>query len=188
MKSTLLAIPDVILIEPDLYKDNRGYFFESFNAQKFSKAINREVFFVQDNESKSKQAVLRGLHYQIVKPQAKLVRVTEGKVFDVAVDIRKNSPTFGKWVGAILSADKYHQLWIPEGFAHGFQVLSEIARFQYKVTDYRYPEYERCIRYDDPDIDIQWPAVEYKFPIALPAVLSDKDMQGHYLKNADIFN
>jgi len=187
MKTTPLAIPDVLLLEPRVFFDARGYFFESFNVVKLSDAILREVVFVQDNESYSKQAVLRGLHYQVVRPQGKLVRVTHGEVFDVAVDIRRDSPTFGKWVGEKLSAENKKQLWIPEGFAHGFLVLSKFAQFQYKVTDYWYPEHERCICYDDPEINIEWPVVPCEFPMALAPILSDKDKQGSGLNNADLF-
>lgn len=183
MKTTPLAIPDVLLLEPRTFKDARGYFFESFNVCRFSEAIGRDVVFVQDNQSHSKQTVLRGLHYQLVRPQGKLVRVTQGEVFDVAVDLRRDSPTFGQWVGEVLSAENNKQLWIPEGFAHGFLVLSEFAQFQYKVTDYWYPEYERCIRFDDPEIGIAWPL----FSVALEPMLSDKDKQGAYLKDAELF-
>lgn len=187
MKITPTRIPAVIVLEPKVYADDRGFFFESYNHQRFSEAVGREINFVQDNESMSKKAVLRGLHYQVAKPQGKLVRVTEGEVFDVAVDIRRNSPTFGQWVGERLSAENKKQLWVPEGFAHGFLVLSEEARFHYKVTDYWYPEHERCIRFDDPDINIQWPIVPYEFPIAIGPTLSDKDKQGHSLKTAEKF-
>lgn len=180
MKVTSLSIPNVLLIEPDVFADDRGSFFESFNAQKFCEAVGRETVFVQDNQSQSVCSVLRGLHYQVVKPQGKLVRVTQGEVYDVAVDIRCGSPTFGKWVGERLSADNRKQLWIPEGFAHGFLVLSETAQFQYKVTEYWHPEYERCIRYDDPDIAIRWP-----FPEAHLPILSAKDKMGTSLRDAD---
>ena len=187
MKITPLAIPDVLLLEPHVFRDDRGFFFESFNARTFAAAIGREIVFVQDNESHSKQAVLRGLHYQVVRPQGKLVRVTQGDVFDVAVDIRRGSTTFVKWVGERLSAENKKQLWIPEGFAHGFLVLSDSAQFQYKVTDYWCPEHERCICFDDPEIQIEWPLVPYEFPIALGPMLSDKDKQGSSLKNAELF-
>ncbi|WP_084019710.1 dTDP-4-dehydrorhamnose 3,5-epimerase [Dechloromonas agitata] len=185
MKITPTRIPDVLVLEPKFYGDDRGFFFESYNQQRFNEAVGRDICFVQDNESMSKQAVLRGLHYQVVKPQGKLVRVSEGEVFDVAVDIRSNSPTFGQWVGETLSAKNKKQLWVPEGFAHGFLVLSEVARFHYKVTDYWYPEHERCIRFDDPDINIHWPVVPCGFPIALDPMLSDKDKQGLDFKNAE---
>ena len=187
MKVTPTSIPDVLVLEPEVYGDDRGFFFESYNQLRFAEAIGREINFVQDNESISKQAVLRGLHYQVFRPQGKLVRVSEGEVFDVAVDIRSKSATIGQWVGIKLSSDNKKQLWIPEGFAHGFLVLSNQARFHYKVTNYWYPEHERCIRFDDPEIDIQWPLVPYQFPIALGPMLSDKDKQGQCLKNAEIF-
>ena len=150
-------IPEVLLLEPRVFGDERGFFFESFNAREFQKATGLDVTFVQDNHSRSVRGVLRGLHYQIQQTQGKLVRVTQGSVFDVAVDIRKNSPTFGQWVGVELSAENYRQCWIPPGFAHGFLVLSESADFLYKTTDYYAPEYEHCIRWDDPDLSINWP-------------------------------
>jgi dTDP-4-dehydrorhamnose 3,5-epimerase len=186
MEVTPLSIPDVLLLAPKVFGDDRGYFFESFNAKKFTDIIGRNVTFVQDNQSRSTQAVLRGLHYQVAKPQGKLVRVTQGTVFDVAVDIRKNSPTFGRWVGELLSADNHRQLWIPEGFAHGFLVMSDFAVFQYKVTDYWYPEHERCIRYDDPDIGIQWPLTLSEPSVNLTLMLSQKDNQGTSLKKAEL--
>ena len=157
MKATPLAIPDVYLIEPQVFGDERGFFFESFNQAKFEEAVGRKVQFVQDNHSKSSKNVLRGLHYQTQHPQGKLVRVTQGEVFDVAVDIRPKSPTYGQWVGDILSADNKKQLWIPEGLAHGFLVLSETAEFLYKTTDYYAPAFEQCIAWDDPALAIQWP-------------------------------
>ena len=160
MKVTRLAIPEVYLIEPKAFGDERGFFFESFNQCQFNEAIGKEVIFVQDNHSRSAQNVLRGLHYQIKQPQGKLVRVAQGEVFDVVVDLRKSSPTFGQWMGEILSAENKKQLWIPEGFAHGFLTLSDYAEFLYKTTDYYAPEYERCIRWDDPELDIKWPLVE----------------------------
>jgi len=181
MQSTRLVIPDVILIEPKVFGDERGFFFESFNQQRFEEAIGRSVNFVQDNHSRSIKAVLRGLHYQIQQPQGKLVRVTQGEVFDVAVDLRKSSPTFGQWVGETLSAENKKQLWIPEGFAHGFLVLSKTAEFLYKTTDYWAPEYERCLSWDDPNINIEWPN------IAEPPTLSGKDQQGALLFNAEVF-
>ncbi|MDO8344631.1 MAG: dTDP-4-dehydrorhamnose 3,5-epimerase [Cellvibrio sp.] len=149
-------IPDVLIMEPKLFGDERGFFYESFNQQQFDAAVGRRVEFVQDNHSRSAQGVLRGLHYQVHQPQGKLVRVVVGKVFDVAVDIRKNSPSFGQWVGAELSAENKRQLWVPEGFAHGFVVLSECAEFLYKTTDYYAPQNERCIAWDDPDLAINW--------------------------------
>ena len=187
MKVTPTTIPDVLIIEPKVFGDDRGSFFESYNQQRFAEAIGREINFVQDNESISKQAILRGLHYQVVRPQGKLVRVSEGEVFDVAVDIRRKSPTFGKWVGENLSAENKKQLWIPEGFAHGFLVLSDRARFHYKVTDYWYPEHERCIRFDDPEINIRCPIVHYEFPIVLGPMLSEKDKEGRSLEKAELF-
>lgn len=181
MKITRLAIPDVVLIEPKVFGDDRGFFFESFNQRKFEKAINRSASFVQDNHSRSLKGVLRGLHYQIQNPQGKLVRVVDGEVFDVAVDLRRSSKTFGKWVGALLSAENKHQLWVPEGFAHGFQVLSEQAEFLYKTTDYWAPEHERCIAWDDTDLAIEW-------PLSQEPTLSDKDRQGQRLSEADVFD
>jgi dTDP-4-dehydrorhamnose 3,5-epimerase len=158
MKVTPLSIPDVLLIEPKVFGDARGFFFESFNQQVFNEATGLELQFVQDNHSKSAKNVLRGLHYQLPpRSQGKLVRVIAGEVFDVAVDIRHGSPTFGQWVGDIISAENKRQLWIPAGFAHGFQVLSESAEFLYKTTDFYAPEYERCILWNDPDLDIRWP-------------------------------
>ena len=175
-----LSIPDVLLLEPQVFSDQRGYFFESFNLAKFSKLINRDVCFVQDNRSYSKQAVLRGLHYQINHPQGKLVSVAVGEVFDVAVDLRHNSPTFGQWIGEILSAENKRQLWIPEGFAHGFLVLSESAEFIYKVTDYWSAADERCIVFDDPTLKIKWPTI-------MSPILSDKDQQGRSFLDAEMF-
>ena len=157
MKATRLAIPEVVLIEPQVFGDARGFFFESFNQKTFNEATGTNHPFVQDNHSRSSQGVLRGLHYQIQQPQGKLVRVARGKVWDVAVDIRKSSPTFGQWVGAELSEDNQHQLWVPPGFAHGFVVLSESADFLYKTTDYYAPEHERCIAWNDPQLAIRWP-------------------------------
>ena len=180
MQITRLAIPDVILIEPKVFSDARGFFFESFNQRAFNAATGTDYQFVQDNHSRSSQGVLRGLHYQIQQPQGKLVRVVQGAVFDVAVDIRKSSPTFGQWVGAELSADNHHQLWVPPGFAHGFVVLSETAEFLYKTTDYYAPEYERCIVWDDAALAIDW---RYQ---GAPN-LSAKDAQGLSLAQADVF-
>lgn len=157
MKVTPTAIPDVLIIEPKVFGDERGFFFESFNQQRFEEATGVHCNFVQDNHSRSVRNVLRGLHYQIKQPQGKLVRVVAGEVFDVAVDIRKSSPTFGRWLGTRLSAENKRQQWIPVGFAHGFLVLSEIAELLYKTTDYWVPEHERCIRWDDPAIGIEWP-------------------------------
>lgn len=158
MKATPQAIPDVLLIEPKVFGDARGFFFESFNQRAFAEATGLDVNFVQDNHSRSARNVLRGLHYQLApRAQGKLVRVVAGEVFDVAVDIRPESPTFGRWVGQYLSADNKCQLWIPAGLAHGFVVVSETAEFLYKTTDYWAPEFERCIRWDDPDLAIDWP-------------------------------
>ena len=180
MKATRLAIPDVVLIEPQVFSDERGFFFESFNSKKFEKAIGREVAFVQDNHSKSVRNVLRGLHYQIKQPQGKLVRVAVGEVFDVAVDIRKGSPTCGKWVGEFISAQNKKQLWIPEGFAHGFLVLSETAECLYKTTDYWAGEYERVIKWNDSVLDIKWPH-------RVDLHLSAKDGSGTSLLDAELF-
>lgn len=180
MKATRLAIPDVVLLEPRVFGDDRGFFFESFNQQRFEEAIGRTVNFVQDNHSRSAKGVLRGLHYQIRQPQGKLVRVVVGEVFDVAVDLRKSSPTFGKWVGELLSAENKHQLWIPEGFAHGFVVVSETAEFIYKTTDYYAPAYERCLLWNDVELNIAWPA-------GILPILSAKDAQGKSLAEAEVF-
>lgn len=180
MKAIPLAIPDVMLIEPKVFGDDRGFFFESFNQAKFEAAIGRKPSFVQDNHSRSVKNVLRGLHYQIQQSQGKLVRVVQGKVFDVAIDIRKSSPTFGQWVGEILSAENKRQMWVPEGFAHGFVVLSETAEFLYKTTDYYAPEHERSIAWNDPAIAIQW-------PIDGEPVRSAKDQQGKSLLDAEHF-
>lgn len=172
-------ISEVLLIEPKVFGDDRGFFFESFNAQRFAEAVGTPVEFVQDNHSKSANGVLRGLHYQVKQPQAKLVRVVAGEVFDVAVDLRKSSPSFGHWVGAVLSAENKRQMWIPAGFAHGFVVTSESAEFLYKTTDYWAPVHERCIAWNDPAIGIDW-------PVAHP-LLSDKDRLGKSLADAEIF-
>lgn len=180
MKATRLAIPDVVLFEPKVFGDDRGFFFESFNHRQFEAAIGRPAQFVQDNHSRSLKGVLRGLHYQIRQPQGKLVRVVEGEVFDVAVDIRKDSPTFGQWIGEYLSADNKRQLWVPEGFAHGFVVLSESAEFLYKTTDYYAPEHERCILWNDPQLAINW-------PIVVAPTLSAKDQFGKLLADAEVF-
>jgi len=182
MKATPLAIPDVLLIEPRVFSDDRGFFFESFNHAQFEAAIGRSVQFVQDNHSRSVKHVLRGLHYQLPpKAQGKLVRVVQGEVFDVAVDIRKSSPTFGQWVGETLSADNKKQLWIPEGFAHGFLTLSETAEFLYKTTDYYSKEHERAIRWDDEALGIEWPA-------GLNPVVSEKDALSSLNQSAIFFD
>lgn len=180
MKATPLAIPDVILIEPKVFGDERGFFFESFNHKAFEEAIGHSANFVQDNHSRSTKNVLRGLHYQIQQAQGKLVRVAAGEVFDVAVDLRKSSPTFGKWVSATLSADNQHQLWVPEGFAHGFVVLSESADYLYKTTDYYAPEHERAVIWNDPQIAIAWPK-------GIQPVLSSKDRDAPTLEQAETF-
>lgn len=181
MKMTHCAIADVLLIEPKVFGDDRGFFFESFNQCAFHEASGLMVDFIQDNHSKSARHVLRGLHYQIKQPQGKLVRVVAGEVFDVAVDIRRSSPTFGRWVGEVLSADNKKQLWLPPGMAHGFVVLSESAEFLYKTTDYWAPEHERCIAWNDPTLAIKWPALN-----GAP-LLSAKDANGQWFVEAEVF-
>ena len=181
MKVTPTAIPEVLIIEPKVFGDARGFFYESFNQKAFNEATGTDYQFVQDNHSRSGKGVLRGLHYQIQQPQGKLVRVVRGAVFNVAVDIRRSSPTFGKWVGVELSEDNHRQLWVPAGFAHGFLVLSESADFLYKTTDYYAPQYERCIAWNDPALGIQWPLT------AGPRSLSAKDLQGLALCEAESF-
>ena len=178
IKPTIL--PEVLILEPSLFKDDRGFFFESFNQRDFQKATGIKVNFVQDNHSKSSKNILRGLHYQIKQPQGKLVRVIHGKVFDVAVDLRKSSPTFGQWVGKTLSSENKEMFWVPPGFAHGFCVLSDTAEFVYKCTDYYAPEHERCIIWNDPQIGIDW-------PLDGEPVLSDKDRSGMLLAEAEVF-
>ena len=181
MKVTPLSIPDVLLIEPEVFSDNRGFFFESFNQMQFEKATGLKVNFVQDNHSKSVKGVLRGLHYQLPpKAQGKLVRVIQGEVFDVVVDIRKSSPTFGKWVCELLSGDNKKQLWIPEGFAHGFLTLSDTAEFLYKTTDFYSSAHEECIIWNDKSLNIQW-------PINLKFTFSKKDISGKNLPYAIFF-
>ena len=175
-----LSIPDVLLFEPRVFGDERGFFFESFHLARFEEAVGRSVNFVQDNHSRSVKGVLRGLHYQIQQPQGKLVRVTAGTVFDVAVDLRKHSPTFGQWAGEILSGENKRQLWVPEGFAHGFVVLSDSAEFLYKTTDYYAPQHERSIAWNDPDLAIDW-----RFD-GTPS-LSAKDAQAMSLRDAEVF-
>jgi len=174
-------LPDVLIIEPKVFGDARGFFYESFNARAFAETTGLQVTFVQDNHSRSANNVLRGLHYQIKQPQGKLVRVTAGEVFDVAVDLRKSSPTFGKWTGALLSAENKRMLWVPEGFAHGFLVISESADFLYKTTDYYAPAHERCIAWNDEQIGIQW-------PLTGPPTLAAKDAAGTRLSNAEVFD
>lgn len=181
MKATPLSIVDVVLLEPHVFTDDRGFFFESFNQRIFEAAVGRSVTFVQDNHSRSANNVLRGLHYQVQQAQGKLVRVIEGEVFDIAVDLRRSSPTFGKWAGAILSAQNKHQLWIPEGFAHGFLVLSEGAEVLYKSTDFYAPTHERCLAWNDPQVGIDWPLIT-------PPLLSEKDKAGLWLVDAELYN
>jgi dTDP-4-dehydrorhamnose 3,5-epimerase len=180
MKATPTAIPDVLIIEPKVFGDERGFFFESFNQTAFLDATGVSANFVQDNHSRSAKGVLRGLHYQIQQPQGKLVRVVSGEVLDVAVDIRRKSPTFGKWVSALLTAQSHRQLWIPPGFAHGFVVLSETADFLYKTTDYYAPAFERCILWNDPALGIDWQLAE-------PPKLSGKDAVGLLFSKAEVF-
>ncbi|KQO23981.1 dTDP-4-dehydrorhamnose 3,5-epimerase [Acidovorax sp. Leaf76] len=182
MQATPLAIPDVFLIEPKVFGDARGFFHESFNQRAFNEATGTDHQFVQDNHSRSAKGVLRGLHYQIQQPQGKLVRVVRGAVFDVAVDIRRSSPTFGRWVGEELSEDNHRQLWVPPGFAHGFLVLSETAEFLYKTTDYYAPAYERCIAWNDPTLAIDWHGGD-----SAP-LLSAKDAAGLPLQAAELFS
>jgi len=182
VKATPAAIPEVLIIEPRVFGDARGFFYESFNSKAFDDAVGRHVEFVQDNHSRSAKGVLRGLHYQIQQPQGKLVRVVQGAVFDVAVDIRKSSPSFGQWVGVELTADNHKQLWIPAGFAHAFLVLSATADFLYKTTDYYAPAHERCIAWNDPTIGIAWPDIE------MAPLLSAKDQAGVSLNQAETFD
>ncbi|MEQ7919893.1 dTDP-4-dehydrorhamnose 3,5-epimerase [Xanthomonas sp. WHRI 1810A] len=180
MNVTACDIPDVLIIEPDVFGDERGFFYESFNARAFAEQTGVTAQFVQDNHSRSQKGVLRGLHYQVEHAQGKLVRVALGEVLDVAVDIRRSSPTFGQWVGIHLSAQNARQLWIPPGFAHGFVVLSEHAEFLYKTTDYYTPSAERCIRWDDADLGIDW-------GLSDTPKLSAKDQDGKRFKDADLF-
>ncbi|MBC3348992.1 dTDP-4-dehydrorhamnose 3,5-epimerase [Pseudomonas sp. SWRI196] len=180
MKVTPTRLPEVLLIEPKVFGDERGFFYESFNARAFAEATGLTPQFVQDNHSRSAKGVLRGLHYQIEQPQGKLVRVTDGEVLDIAVDIRRSSLNFGQWTAVRLSAKTAHQLWIPPGFAHGFVVLSDSADFLYKTTDYYAPSAERCIRWDDPDLAIDW-------ELQSAPILSPKDQAGKALHEADLF-
>ena len=180
MKTTQTTIPDLLIIEPRVFGDERGFFFESFNRRKFAELTGRDADFVQDNHSRSAKGVLRGLHYQILHPQAKLVRVVQGMVLDIAVDIRRSSPTFGRHITVELSAENKRMLWIPEGFAHGFVVLSDTAEVLYKTTDYWHPEHERCIRWDDPALAIDW-------KLQAEPLLSAKDAQGKVLAGAELF-
>lgn len=183
MNTTRLNIQDVIVFEPKVFGDERGFFLESFNHKVFEEVVGRPVRFVQDNHSRSVKGVLRGLHYQIQQPQGKLVRVIQGEVFDVAVDLRKGSPTFSNWVGVTLSAENKKQLWIPEGFAHGFIVLSDSAEFVYKTTDYWAPQYERSLAWNDATIAVDWPLTSMKEP-----ALSLKDQKGAKLEFAEVFS
>ncbi len=173
-------LPGVLILEPKVFGDERGFFFESFNAQDFAQATGMDVSFVQDNHSRSARGVIRGLHYQLQQTQGKLVRVTEGEVFDVAVDIRRSSPHFGQWFGLCLSAENKRQLWVPPGFAHGFAVMSESAECLYKTTDYYAPAHERCIAWNDPSLAISW-------PLQTPPVLAAKDAQAPSLAQAEVF-
>jgi len=179
MKIIKTSIPDVLIIEPKISRDNRGFFFESFNKALWQEATGVKVDFVQDNHSRSVKNVLRGLHYQIRQPQGKLVRIIVGEVFDVAVDLRKTSHTFGKWVGVKLSNENKYQLWVPKGFAHGFLVLSDVAEVLYKATDYYAPEHERSIIWNDPDIGIEW-------PLRNKPLLSKKDNLASPFKDAEL--
>lgn len=178
---TPTALPDVLVLTPKVFGDTRGFFFESFNARDFQETTGVDAVFVQDNHSKSVKGVLRGLHYQIQHAQGKLVRVVQGSVFDVAVDLRKSSPTFGQWTGAVLSAENHAQMWVPPGFAHGFVVLSEAAEFLYKTTDYWYPEHERSLLWNDPALGIEW-------PIDFAPQLAAKDQAGKLLAEAELFD
>jgi dTDP-4-dehydrorhamnose 3,5-epimerase len=180
MQVSTTTIPDVLILEPKVFGDDRGFFFESFNERTWLNLTGVNVNFVQHNHSRSAGGVLRGLHYQIQQPQGKLVRVVVGEVFDVAVDIRRSSPSFGQWFGALLSAENKRQMWVPPGFAHGFCVTSEVAEFLYLTTEYYAPEHERCIAWDDPDLNIAW-------PLAAAPNVSAKDRQGQSLKDADMF-
>lgn len=181
MQITATSIPDVLIVEPRIFQDPRGFFFESFNQRRWEELTGLKTVFVQDNHSRSTRGVLRGLHYQIHHPQAKLVRVVGGKIFDVAVDLRNSSPTFGQWVGCLLSDENKRQLWIPEGFAHGFMVLSETADLLYKTTDFYAPQHERTLCWNDPDLQIDWPQT-------IQPLLSDKDAAGNSFKEADYFS
>jgi len=180
MKPTPLEIPDVVVFQSTVFGDERGYFFESYNGRKFAELVGQEREFVQDNQSRSTKGVLRGLHYQVEKPQGKLVRVLEGEIFDVAVDLRKQSKTFGNWVGVTLSSEEQNQIWVPEGFAHGFLVLSDHAVVSYKTTAYWSPEHERHLLWNDPAIDIQW-------PLSGTPMLSAKDTQALPLDQAETY-
>lgn len=180
MQITATPLPGVLIFEPKIFGDDRGFFFESFNANAFERATGLKRNFVQDNHSRSERGVLRGLHYQIQQPQGKLVRVVSGEVYDVAVDLRRHSPHFGHWEGVYLSAENRRQLWIPEGFAHGFLVLSDSAEFLYKTTDYYAPAHERCLLWNDPELGIDW-------PLQKPPLLSPKDQLGQPLSQAELY-
>ena len=180
MRLIKTGIPEIVILELNVFGDARGFFFESYNENAFAAATGLRPRFVQDNHSRSAKNVLRGLHYQVRQPQGKLVRVTAGEVFDVAVDLRQSSPTCGHWVGALLSAENRRMMWVPQGFAHGFVVLSEFAEVLYKTTDFYAPEHERCIRWDDPDLGIDW-------PLQGVPLLSAKDSQGMLFKDAELF-
>lgn len=182
MQVTATALPEVLILEPKVFGDSRGFFMESFNANTFRETTGLDVQFVQDNHSRSTRGVLRGLHYQLQQPQGKLVRVPRGRVFDVAVDMRRSSPNFGKWVGVELSEDNNRQLWVPAGFAHGFVVLSDSADFLYKTTDYYAPAHERCLKWNDPTVGVQWPLE------GIEPSLSAKDQQGKPLADCDTFD
>lgn len=183
MKFTTLAIPDILVFEPEVLEDQRGFFFESFNQSGFDKVMGRKITFVQDNHSKSIKGVLRGLHFQLPpKGQGKLIRVIQGQIYDVAVDLRKTSPTFGHWVGEMLSADNKKQIWIPEGFAHGFITLSDDSEVLYKATDFYSPIHEQCLIWNDPEINVMWPHTENDY------IFSDKDTKGKLLSDLALFN
>lgn len=179
---TPTALPEVLILQPQVHGDARGFFLESFNQREFERAVGVQTQFVQDNHSLSHRGVLRGLHYQLQRPQGRLVRVVAGRVFDVAVDLRRSSANFGKWAGAIISADSHQQIWIPPGFAHGFLVLSDTAEFLYKTTDYYAPEYERSLLWNDPNLAIEWPLEDGQNP-----VLAAKDAAGLALAQADCY-
>ncbi len=180
MKITATAIPDVLLVEPTVFGDDRGFFYESYNEKEWQELTGQKTRFVQDNHSRSAKGVLRGIHYQIQHPQGKLVRVVVGEVFDVAVDLRESSPTFGQWVGERLSDRNKKSLWVPEGFGHGFLVLSDVAEFLYRTTDFYAPEYERCIAWNDPEISVDW-------PLSGEPLLSEKDKKGDLFREADYY-
>lgn len=180
MKVERTEIDDILVLRPQVYEDARGFFFESFNKRQFAAAVGSDPLFVQDNHSRSTRGILRGLHYQVLQAQDKLVRVSAGEVYDVAIDVRRKSPTCGRWVGVRLSADNKKQLWVPKGFAHGFYVLSEAAEVQYKTTAFYSPQHERTIKWNDPDVAIAW-------PFDGSPVLSEKDQQGDWLRDAELF-